>query len=503
LSKPFQYLFFWTRWLWYPIVTIIAFLPVWFRSRSRASWIGSIALVAIAMTSVFLFLQFQRPLKLIRKSYQAAIDGALASKNFDLARKYQQKLLTLSSGSQYDVIRRITQLAESGSNAEAIAFAQQLVAQDSAASVDIHFWLAQQFATGKSQLPAAESVATAEYHLQQIDLILEKEIGLGGIPLPALQFLKATIDLQKNDVSAALIQLKDIDDYWPAVALQVELYALSQQPELALRKSVWLYKMAAQDRTLFSELNQDFYLLWSQVLIQGGAEQEFEDVILSWYRKYPEDSRAKLEFSMLQLVQVDRLLRVKVQADLNQASELLLEAVNRVGAEHHQLLSVWINQRMAPGNTPPRFPELVRMLEESNKTPSYLLEILGTAAFQAGDQSKALNLLTKATELDRNNLVAWNNLSYINSSIPDGNLQLALEAAERIVESEPGNLTFRKTRAQVNMKLKQWERAIEDLKLALAGDPGSTAINANLAVAYQNIGDERLAAWHRQLSEKQ
>ena len=73
-----------------------------------------------------------------------------------------------------------------------------------------------------------------------------------------------------------------------------------------------------------------------------------------------------------------------------------------------------------------------------------------------------------------------------------GNYSDALKYIDQILESDPFNVEALLLRAQVNYKLQNWQRALNDLNLILEKQPGNEVANN-----YKSMVVEILNFWHK------
>jgi predicted Zn-dependent protease len=105
------------------------------------------------------------------------------------------------------------------------------------------------------------------------------------------------------------------------------------------------------------------------------------------------------------------------------------------------------------------------------------------------------------TDENPNNAAAWNNYAWALYQCPEADLEAALAAVAKALEMAPDNPSFRETRGQILVAQASWKSAVVDLEFALNAMPDSTTIHKSLAVAYQALGDEQLAAIHREYAK--
>ena len=123
----------------------------------------------------------------------------------------------------------------------------------------------------------------------------------------------------------------------------------------------------------------------------------------------------------------------------------------------------------------------------------------GLRASGRGDDAAALFHYARAYELDPDLAFAANNLAYLLARKDRGaQRDRALALADGLVERFPEVANFRDTRGGILMLMDRPGDAVKDLEAALAGGmAGNRDLHANLAVAYDALGQPSLAAAHR------
>jgi len=138
----------------------------------------------------------------------------------------------------------------------------------------------------------------------------------------------------------------------------------------------------------------------------------------------------------------------------------------------------------------------------SGKAQSTIHMILGTLATQEDDLDTAVLHLEQAYRQNPGMPSVANNLAWALAHRDPPQLDRALKLADAAVQLAPRNAQIRETRGAIHIKLKNWKDAITDLETALPGLPSKTQnkVHADLALAYENLGDRVLASKHRELA---
>jgi tetratricopeptide (TPR) repeat protein len=92
-----------------------------------------------------------------------------------------------------------------------------------------------------------------------------------------------------------------------------------------------------------------------------------------------------------------------------------------------------------------------------------------------------------------------NNLAWIMANSNPPQLDQALELINATIKMMPSEAEFRHTRGVIMVKLERWREAIDDLEVALDHDrhPDRANIHAALANAYDKLGNNKYAEFHR------
>jgi len=140
--------------------------------------------------------------------------------------------------------------------------------------------------------------------------------------------------------------------------------------------------------------------------------------------------------------------------------------------------------------------ELTPYLENGQAPPSAFF-LVGTAAAEDKQWEKAAKLLRKAVEINPDTDAGWNNLAHVlmSQTVPDlAEAERCVDEALRLNAAPP---RFHLTRGQIMTRLKKWADAARELETARSGIPTDPEIHLGLAEAYTQLGDEDLAAFHR------
>ncbi len=134
---------------------------------------------------------------------------------------------------------------------------------------------------------------------------------------------------------------------------------------------------------------------------------------------------------------------------------------------------------------------------ENGQAPPAAYYLVGTAAAEDKQWSTAIKLLRKSVQIEPRAGIAWNNLAFALYSQTPPDWQDAERCVSEAIRLEPHPAQYHETRGQIMVGLEHWTEVVRELELALQGLPPQARIHGGLALAYQNLGDEDLADYHR------
>jgi predicted Zn-dependent protease len=138
----------------------------------------------------------------------------------------------------------------------------------------------------------------------------------------------------------------------------------------------------------------------------------------------------------------------------------------------------------------------------SGKGTAYAHFALSVDAFQRNKPAEGRFHLERAHEIEPRMPVVANNLAWTLAQSDKPDLPRALSLANLAVEQEPTNPAFRDTRGHVYLKMGRQKEAVADLEAALSRAPDNPTLHRSLAEAYEQLGNDRLAAEHRRIASK-
>jgi Flp pilus assembly protein TadD len=106
-----------------------------------------------------------------------------------------------------------------------------------------------------------------------------------------------------------------------------------------------------------------------------------------------------------------------------------------------------------------------------------------------GQKDRAREAYSQTLGVDPNNIVALNNLAFLNAE-NDQNLDQAMTYAERAKKHLPNSPNVSDTLGYVYYRKNLTEDAIRELQLAVGGDPNNASFRLHLAMALLKRGDK-------------
>ncbi|MEM7478436.1 MAG: tetratricopeptide repeat protein, partial [Planctomycetota bacterium] len=128
--------------------------------------------------------------------------------------------------------------------------------------------------------------------------------------------------------------------------------------------------------------------------------------------------------------------------------------------------------------------------------------ILGTIALNEGDVASATSHLDIAAHNNPNLPGLLNNLAFAILQEEEPDLARALRLSDAALRSLPEHPYLRETRGQIYLRLEKYAEAIADLEKALVAKELRSSIRPSLAIAYDAIGQPKIAERQRDLLGK-
>ena len=155
----------------------------------------------------------------------------------------------------------------------------------------------------------------------------------------------------------------------------------------------------------------------------------------------------------------------------------------------------------AVGQADEEVAEMLEVLLATGADVAFVHFVAGIRSWETGNQDKSLFHFSRAYKLDPKMLAIGNNLAWVLCQQEHPDLERALKVIESVLRVNDDNPSHRDTRGQILVKLSRWEEALDDLEFALRSPKLSSdkQLHQALADAYEGLGQESLAAKHRQI----
>lgn len=485
--------FIWlTQPLWRPVAAVISFVSAWGVTRNWRQLVRGVP--ALVLLAPILLLGGKSLLGGggdLARAYRVAFRTAQESGDGERAALYQRKLAQLEVDTVRTEYEAALQLAEDG-DLEAAAERMRLLAPtERPGYAGAHYWLIQQLMAGRladSPEAAREEAAIHFDHLATLDVA-------GG----SVDLLRALWLAQAGELQEASLLLEPLVPVMPTAAYERMRVSLAMGDREAARRD------ARAVITHMTELNQRSDALTPVDLQQWLAAEEvlgnypkMRQLLEQWRELEPEaEAPAKLLGQVYRRL-ADQELRkplpdAEVVVEYWLRSAELDDSVESLARFARQLYRRRDEHRL--------FPSLLEALRASPRTPTQLLTMIGTEAAIEREWADGKKFLEIAVGRDDATPPAWNNYALVSAELPDADLEAALEAVNKALESMPEEARFRETRGQILLKQGRYDAAVEDLSYALNQLPDVPEIHTGLAEAYAALGEEELAELHRERGE--
>jgi tetratricopeptide (TPR) repeat protein len=506
LDIPFR----WAAWLlqplWRPIAAVGGFLYVWLATRPyrQMAW-GVPALVLLVPVGAAAGWGLLWGRGSVAAHYRLAVKEAREAGNYERVQLFERKLAQLGADTQQMDFNTALALANDGKMQQAYERMQKLAPLDEPGYLQARVWIIQQLIKNELQLPREDIHRLLGAHLTQLKA--------AGVDPPQLQVLRAGWLVEEKKFKEAADLLAPHVDHIPAAALlrmsfdlmlgivdEAKVDARAVRGHFEERRRQQALNATESKNAIpagaggVAQTTAEEYRMWAIAEGLVGDLNTQSAVVDLWARDYPDDPLAKKALAERARIAVDEEMR-GARPDGRQLAERIIQAASLGGdaaALQRQIGAIY-QQR----NQSPVAQVAIDELKKSPDAPEIVLQILGTYAVVSGEPVEARDLLKRAVEKAPRDAVAWNNYACALMEIKDADLQEALSAVNKALEVAPDAPQFHETRGQIFVRLKQWDKAVEDLELAINGMPDSKVVHRSLADAYAALGQNDLATIHR------
>ena len=481
----------WTVWLskpiWRPIAAVGGFAYAWLGTRRYKGLLWGIPAVVLLLPIIAAAawgLLWGRGAAAER--YKAAVREAREEKDYPRMRLFERKLAQLGVDTQSTDYKTALALADEGKLDEAYERMQRLAPEDDTGFPPAHAWILQQMLSKTLTAAEEERLRVAEVHLNHL-----KKLRIRG---PEIDFLWAIWLAQSQRLPEASDAMGPLVSRMPAAAMErLRIDLLLGRTDDARNDARAVRTHMEEAKRQKQPIDAQQYQAWAVAEELLGDVQRLGPVVRDWRKAAPEDPGARRGVAMLDVQQLNAMMRAP-NAKPRELAKRLVELTKLVDRSEYQpqLVSLYGQRRS--------LPVIQAMMDEvtaSTDTPIAVIEVIGTAAALDGDIVPARQLLKRVVREEPKNAVAWNNYAWALSQDPNKDLELALATANHALALAPQEFRFRETRGQINLALGLWSEAAEDLEFALNGMPDAAVIHVSLAKAYDALGQKELAQMHR------
>jgi tetratricopeptide (TPR) repeat protein len=507
--------FLWLAWLtqpvWRPIAALGGFLYAWTSTRDYRGMLWGIPAVVLLMPVIGAAAWgYFSGGGSVAEQYKLAVKQAAEAKDFETVQLFQQKLEALGVNTQVTDYNTAEALAKEGKVLDAYERMQRLAPAGEPGFVKAHVWIIQHLLARDLKLSPEETHRLLGVHLDQL-----KALGVDG---PQIQLLRALWLAEEQKLVEAVDVLKPLVHRLPEAAMQRMSFELALQnleeaknDARALRThfeerrrrlggpgAAGDSKQVDEGKPASEKFTAEEYRWWAVAEDLVGDAASRAAVIDAWHADFPDDALVQKALAERARRAVDEQL-LAAKPDAKRIVQNIIRAAELGGDPaqiHRQVAQIYQQRKQSPVAQ-----AALEELKKSADTPETVLQLLGSFAIVSGEPVEAAELLKRAVGMNPQDAVAWNNYACSLLELPEGDVHEALKAVNAALTLAPEAPQFHETRGQVFLRLKEWSKAAEDLELAINGMPDSKSVHRSLAEAYAALGQEDLAAVHREQSK--
>ena len=462
------------------------FFHAWFFTRNF--WQLPLGLPAILMFVPLAVCMARIPFHTAAKKathYRVAAMQAAERDDFETVKLCYRKIQQLGLYEEDSVYSMAVTAAEQGNFDEAREQIENLVEQYNFAPARL--WLVSHIANGRIATDG-DPLSVCQEHLDSV-LRLDSE-NLGA------KYLQAVVWMRQGDTDSAIEILRSISRSVPAAKiLQSNIQRVTgdiRGADSSLNDLLSQFQ-STYDRQAILPAND--FLAWASArLVRGDVDGYRETLELALTHHGDDDAafRRRVANSLRSTAELQRAVAPQASLDmLFRADEL-----DPNSEQTHDRLALMVDD--------PRFAKQVIefFASRQREVPTSVLINLGVAAYQQEDFAAARSHFEAVVRQKPDSAGIANNLAWLLAETEPVDLQRAFALAEQATRLEPDNPLYRDTRGQILVKLKRWSEAVTDLEYAANGVARSAETHSALAKAYEQLGDEKLAAAHRDLAQR-
>lgn len=492
LDELFFRVAYYSKPLWYPFAAAATFIAAWIGTRPYRLllWGLPALLLIVPLCGVVAWgALFGRGN--VASHYGSALSQAIDDRDHNRVQLFERKLAALQIEVPRTKFNHALTLEREGQLAEAYSRMVSLASPEKPGYPLAHIWIIEHLADGKLEVPPPEAHRLIGKHLEQLDAL--------SIQGESIDMLKAAWLAKANRLNDASALLKPHVTKIPAAAVESFRINLKLNETDQARRDAG--EVCAQMRRLSDKaapLSIEDFETWAAATELLNDQGSFHRVLREWYRTYPNSVGARKNMAALSAAEFNELLSSR-SPDPSALAERLRIVIECADAKENVRGHVALLYRQRQAR--PEINIMFEQLANSANMSSVLAETLGTAASASREWDKARRYLEIAVDKDPRNAIAWNNLACVLMEDENVPTEQAYAAVTKALELNPNDFNFRETRGEVLLKLKHWQEAVDDFEYAVNGMPDSAVVHKSLYLAYEALGNQQMAALHRQHAE--
>ena len=471
--------------LWKGFVFGFKLLGKWWQSRSLRYLVQSVPAMAGVITLIIFVVYYKNSTQSsIPGRYRLLGESALDKKDYKTALVAYQRLILLPSG---DNSHNRFKLAQAyfglGDKERSQLLLTSAAPVGTLGEPQAHFVRAMQLLNNPKRTP--QDLREVEIHLL---FVLQGEPNNLGAHAMLGQYYLGTKQREK--------------------AKEHLIVASESNPELLLLLSR-LYE-AEKNEVMTKE-----YAQRAQEFFRRKSKENVEDHVsrLAWGHSLvllKEYSRAESVFAQGLRITGDPLYRKALAGTLARWSESrktdpvnqlkILERGLAVDSKNPDLLRQLVT--LANSGEKNKAKEVLQNMLAAGNTSAYLHFFLGVHAAQDKKIKVAQVHFELARKKNPNMPELANNMAWLILQDDKGDYKYALELVNFALEKKPNFASFRDTRGQIYVKLKEWNKALEDLQMSLPTHTKNADTHKALAQVYRQLGVTEMADRHQKLAQK-
>ena len=425
----------------------------------------------------------------IESRYRSGAFGAIADRDFKLAKTYFKRLSSDSKLGDYDQLNWAIVLANTGEAERADQAIDQLAPDDKPGYGPAHRLKALNLASklGKTKDPL--TLRKLRFHLENC-----------RDDSPDINRAWALYYLAVDQADEALKYLEVAAERNPEFLLMIANINQQKGREYQMEQAINQAEAAFRQRIVKDPLDAKSRIALANVLARQSKFDEAESTLLTGLKLQPDDL-IRRETAGFYVMRHD--LAAKQNREFNVLFSLLQNALaldENFLPVYQRLISLY-QQNPDPEEAEKIKNALLETVTGDNPSPMSHFA-LSNVLWMEGQKDEAEWHLEQAYQLDQNFVVVINNLAWILSHKDEPDLERALELSASAIERSPEDPRFQDTYATIQMMRENYDDAVSHFQKALPRTQISAEIHLKLANCYQLMGKQNLAELHQKKAEE-